>query len=93
MKPASGGRRQFAHGATKKRAFAGGRTSILLTEDLRQVDRVIDALFPSGRLERERRARALRDGRELEKVASDDELSRGRKRRVVREATRGGQSE
>jgi hypothetical protein len=73
----------------QKEGVCGGRTSILLTEDLRQVDRVVDGLLPSCRLERERGVRALRDGRELEKVARHDQLSEGRRERSERELEAG----
>lgn len=52
----------------------GGRTGVFLTEHLRQIDSVLDALLPRCRLESKRRARAFGDRRELEKVAGHDQL-------------------
>lgn len=52
-----------------------GRTLVALAEDLREVERALDALRPQLRLERELDLRAaLRDGRQLEEVARDDDL-------------------
>ena len=55
---------------------ASRRTSVLLSEDLSEIDGVVDARFPGFRFERKGRRDTLRDGRELKEVSSDDELYR-----------------
>ena len=53
---------------------ASRRTSILLSEDLGEIDGIVDARFPCFRFERKGRHDTLGDRRQLEEVSSDDEL-------------------